>query len=62
MPPEALNLEESNLANVWRRRKQCFEVFSLASGLSKQVDILISKNQALQMLYLKHCVYNNETT
>ena len=28
----------------------------------KQVDILISKNQALQILYLKHCVYNNETT
>ena len=24
----------------------------------KQVDILISKNQALQILYLKHCVYN----
>ena len=22
-----------------------------------QVDILISKNQALQILYLKHCVY-----
>ena len=24
---------------------------------TKQVDILISKNQALQILYLKHCVY-----
>ena len=23
----------------------------------KQVDILISKNQVLQILYLKHCVY-----
>ena len=23
----------------------------------EQVDILISKNQALQILYLKHCVY-----
>ena len=23
----------------------------------KQVDILISKNQALQILYLKHCIY-----
>ena len=23
----------------------------------QQVDILISKNQALQILYLKHCVY-----
>ena len=26
--------------------------------LRKQVDILISKNQALQILYLKHCVHN----
>ena len=25
--------------------------------MAKQVDILISKNQALQMLYLKHHVY-----
>ena len=25
--------------------------------IEKQVDILISKNQALQMLYLKHHVY-----
>ena len=23
----------------------------------KQVDILISKNQVLQILYIKHCVY-----
>ena len=28
----------------------------------EQVDILISKYQALQILYLKHCVYNNEIT
>ena len=27
----------------------------------QQVDILISKNQALQVLYLKHCVYNETT-
>ena len=27
----------------------------------EQVDILISKNQALQILYLKHCVYNETT-
>ena len=26
--------------------------------LQEQVDILISKNQALKILYLKHCVYN----
>ena len=25
--------------------------------LSKHVDILISKNQVLQILYFKHCVY-----
>ena len=36
MLPEALNLEQSNLADAWRRWKQCFEVFSLASGLSKK--------------------------
>ena len=35
----------------------------LLKNYEKQVDILISKNQALQILfYLKHCVYNNETT
>ena len=27
----------------------------------KQVDILISKNQAQQILYLKHRVYNETT-
>ena len=27
----------------------------------KQVDILISKNQALQILYLTHRVYNETT-
>ena len=26
-------------------------------NIAKQVDILISKNQALQILYLKHCVH-----
>ena len=36
MLPEALNLEESNLADAWIRWKQCFEVFSLASSLSKK--------------------------
>ena len=29
-------------------------IFSITT---KQVDILIPKNQALQILYLKHCVY-----
>ena len=32
-PPEVLNLEE-NVAKNWRRWKQRFEIFSLASGLS----------------------------
>ena len=43
------------------RECTCIEVFKRRAGLSypiwKQVDILISKNQALQILYLKHCVY-----
>ena len=34
---------------------------SLGLPICKQVDILISKNQALQILYLKHCVYNETT-
>ena len=33
-PPEPLNLEEYNLSDVWRRWKQHFEAFLLASGLS----------------------------
>ena len=32
-PPEVLNLE-GNVAENWRRWKQEFEIFSLASGLS----------------------------
>ena len=28
-----------------------------SEGKEKQVDILISKNQALKILHLKHCVY-----
>ena len=35
-----------------------YEPYSL---LMKQVDILISKNQALQILYLTHRVYNETT-
>ena len=30
---------------------------NVKSTYCEQVDILISKNQALQILYLKHCVY-----
>ena len=35
---------------------QCRLLMETALTL-KQVDILISKNQTLQILYLKHCVY-----
>ena len=31
-------------------------VLSSMTPREKQVDILISENQALQILYLKHCV------
>ena len=34
--------------------KQDNSVMSICSRVMKQVDILISKNQALQILYLKH--------
>ena len=34
---------------------------SIPTCLKKQVDILISKNQALEILYLKHRVYNKTT-
>ena len=34
-PPEVLNLD-GNVAENWRRWKQRFEIFSLASGLSEK--------------------------
>ena len=43
----------------------CYSRFMLNKQIdkskSKQVDILISKNQALQILYLTHRVYNETT-
>ena len=30
-------------------------------AIRQQVDILISKNQPMQILYLKHCAYNETT-
>ena len=36
---------------------QCTKRFTQAYSYEKQVDILISKNQALQILCLKHHVY-----
>ena len=35
----------------------CAHMANVMSVFSKQVDILISKNQVWQILYLEHCVY-----
>ena len=43
------------LYQVDEGRKMAFQTFFLSNNqMKKQVDILISKNQALQILYLKH--------
>ena len=34
-PPEPLNLEAVNLSDTWKKWKQRFEVYSLASGLNE---------------------------
>ena len=47
-PPEPLNLEGNNLADTWRKWKQCFKVFSLACGLSKKEE----KVQAATLLHV----------
>ena len=47
-PPEPLNLEESNLADGWRRWRQRFEVFSLGSGISEKDE----KVQAATLLHV----------
>ena len=46
-PPEVLNLE-GNVAENWRRWKQKFEIFSLASGLSRKD----AKIQAATLLHV----------
>ena len=46
-PPEALNFD-GNIADNWRRWKQRFEIFSLASGLSAKE----SKIQAATFLHV----------
>ena len=48
-PPEALNLDGTNLAESWRQWKQRFELFSLASGLS-------SKDAKIQAATLLHVI------
>lgn len=60
-PPEPLNLEGNNLADTWRKWKQRFEVFSLASGLSEKDE----KVQAATLLHVAGAealeVYNTFT-
>ena len=47
VPPEPLNLTGNNIAENWRRWKQRFELFSLASGLSEKDE----KVQAATLLH-----------
>ena len=47
-PPEPLNLEAVNLSDTWRKWKQRFEVYSLASGLSEKD----AKIQAATLLHV----------
>ena len=51
-PPDPLDLDSSNIYDVWRKWKQCFELFSLASGLS-------SKDEGIQATTLLHMVGPN---
>ena len=49
MPPDALDLDGSNVSDTWRKWKKSFELFSLASGLS-------SKDEGIQAVTLLHLV------
>ena len=48
-PPDPLDLDSSNVSDAWRKWKQRFELFSLASGLS-------SKEEGIQAATLLHVV------
>ena len=48
-PPDPLDLDGSNVSDAWRKWKQRFELFSLASGLS-------SKDEGIQAATLLHVV------
>ena len=48
-PPDPLDLDSSNVSDVWRKWKQHFELFSLASSLS-------SKDAGIQAATLLHVV------
>jgi len=49
MPPDPLDLDSSNVSDAWRKWKQRFELFSLASGPS-------SKDAGIQAATLLHVV------
>ena len=49
MPPDPLDLDSSNISDAWRKWKQHFELFSLASSLS-------SKEEGIQASTLLHVV------
>ena len=49
MPPNPLDLDCSNVSDTRRKWKQCFELFSPASGLS-------SKDEGIQATTLLHVV------
>ena len=48
-PPDPLDLDGSNVSDAWRKWKQRFELFSLASGLS-------TKDEGIQAATLLHVV------
>ena len=48
-PPDPLDLDCSNVSNTWGKWKQCFELISLASGLS-------SKDEGIQAVTILHVV------
>ena len=48
-PPEALDLNRSNLADSWQQQRPCFELFLLANGLS-------SKNAKIHSATLLHVI------
>ena len=48
-PPDPLDLDSSNVSDAWRKWRQRFELFSLASGL-------ISKGEGIQAATLLHVV------
>jgi len=48
-PPDPLDLDGSNVSDKWRKWKQRFELFSLASGLS-------SKDEGIQATTFLHVI------